>query len=60
MNTINMISPIRTAPSITYINKKAAITTNNKPATTNPIKYLKFSINPSNPLSSILKKHITA
>ena len=60
MNTKNMITPIRTAPSITYTNKNVAITTNNKPVKTNPIKYLKFSINPSNPLSIILKKHITA
>jgi hypothetical protein len=42
------------------MNKNEAITANNKPVITNPIKYLKFSKNPSNPLSIILNKHIKA
>ncbi len=60
MNTQNIIIPIKIAPSITCMNKNEAITANNKPIITNPIKYLKFSKNPSNPLSIILNKHIKA
>lgn len=55
MNIINIRLAIKIAPYTAETNRKQDITKSSNPRITILIKYLKFSKNPSNPLSRILK-----
>jgi hypothetical protein len=54
MNITNIRLAMKIAPWTAETNKKQDITKSNNPSMTTPIKYLKFSRKPSNPLSNIL------